>query len=82
MTADDTPAKAGARKKPGRKGMLIEMDGETLSIAEWARRQALSRQVIEGRIAAGWSLTDALSVPRGARHGGGWPRKGGDEQGR
>lgn len=37
--------------------------GDTLTVAEWARRLGLLKSTIRGRLKAGWIVEDALSVP-------------------
>lgn len=42
---------------------MIEHDGRSLTVAEWSEITGLSRTVIEHRIAAGWSIREALETP-------------------
>lgn len=39
--------------------------GETLTIAEWAERTGISYRTLHGRVADGWSVQDALTIPVG-----------------
>lgn len=50
-----------------RKTRLLSHNGETLCLAEWSRRTGLSIGAITGRLKAGLSTTDALTVPAGIR---------------
>ena len=46
----------------------IEFQGETLSIAQWARKYGLPEQTVYNRLDAGWSVERALTTPvRGYR---------------
>jgi hypothetical protein len=38
-------------------------DGQTDSLIGWSRRTGLARQAIQARMAAGWSVDDAISIP-------------------
>lgn len=49
------------------KTRLITLDGETLSLAEWGRRNGISRVTIGGRLARGWSERDACTISPGRR---------------
>lgn len=51
-----------------RDNVLIERNGETLCVAEWAERYGISPVMLNGRLAAGWEFEAAVSTP---------PRKGG-----
>lgn len=44
----------------------IEFNGEALTIAGWADRAGLSRSLIRHRLAAGWSVADALQALPGS----------------
>lgn len=44
-----------------RKNVYISFKGETLHVSEWSRRLGLHRVQIPRRLAAGWSVTDALT---------------------
>jgi len=46
-----------------RKSRLLEYQGETLTIAEWARRAGLSPGALWGRLDRGWSVERALTTP-------------------
>jgi hypothetical protein len=52
---------------------LITLDGETHSIATWARRYGAIRRLVNGRILKGWSIRCALTVrlKKGDKHAGG-----------
>jgi len=40
-----------------------ELNGESLTIVQWARKTGLRRKTISHRINAGWSIEDALTKP-------------------
>ena len=42
---------------------LIEMDGKTMSVAEWAKSLGISVNIVYGRLYRGWSAEDALLTP-------------------
>jgi hypothetical protein len=44
-----------------RSNALVEHDGETLCIAEWAERYGISPSLLRGRLMAGWSFELAVS---------------------
>ena len=46
-----------------RVSVLIEYDGLTLTLSEWARRANLSRSSIKRRLEKGWTIEDALLTP-------------------
>ena len=46
----------------GRRPKLHESDGERLTIAEWAARIGVSRQLIEGRLKKGKTIKEALEM--------------------
>lgn len=46
---------------------LIEIDGESRSIAEWARRTGISQVAIAQRVKGGMSLVDAITMPKRER---------------
>jgi hypothetical protein len=48
------------RKKPSR---LITHDGETRSLADWARHTGIRRHTISYRLRSGWSVAEALGTP-------------------
>lgn len=50
-----------------RRNVLVEHDGETLCIAEWAERYGISSSLLHGRLKAGWSFE--LAVSREERSG-------------
>jgi hypothetical protein len=47
-----------------RSSRLIVHAGETLTLAEWAERTGLKVATIWARLKMGWSVADALTVPR------------------
>lgn len=47
------------RNKP----RLIEMDGKTMSVAEWAKSLGISANIVYSRLDRGWSAEDALLTP-------------------
>jgi len=42
---------------------MIEFDGETLSIADWARRIGIDQSVLSTRLRDGWTVEEALTIP-------------------
>lgn len=52
-----------------RRNRFMTMGDETLCVAEWARRAIVGLSTFQARIFAGWSLEDALYLPRNSRHG-------------
>lgn len=50
-----------------RRTRLLTLNGETMCIAEWSRRTGISRCAIHGRLRAGLSVEDALTIPAGIR---------------
>lgn len=46
----------------GRRPKLHEIDGERLTIAEWAARIGVSRQLIESRLKKGKTIKEALEM--------------------
>ena len=46
-----------------RNNVLLEFDGKTLTIAQWARELGLAPSTIQTRIARGWSTERVLSQP-------------------
>ena len=53
----------------------IAVDGEALTVREWAERLGVGRAVIYQRLRAGWSPEDAVTTPPGGR-----PRSSGPAQ--
>ncbi len=53
-----TRLEQGANKRNNHR---LSFNGETLSIAEWARRTGLSRDAIRQRLSAGWPVDRALT---------------------
>lgn len=51
---------------------LIEHDGRTQTVSEWAREIGISKQALLYRLNNGWSVSEALSMKLG--HGNGWAR--------
>lgn len=45
----------------------LTYDGQTLSVADWAKRHKLNPQLIRYRLNAGWPVADALQKPAGKR---------------
>jgi len=43
---------------------LLTLDGERLSIAEWAERFGLCDQTIRSRLNYGWAIRDVITAPR------------------
>lgn len=52
-----TPLEQGSNKRNNR---VIEFAGETLTLAQWARRVGVHRQVIRWRLNAGWPIERIL----------------------
>lgn len=50
-----------------RSNVVLEFDGESLCIAEWAERTGITSETLRGRIRLGWSVEDVLTVPVGTR---------------
>jgi hypothetical protein len=44
---------------------LIEFKGETLTVADWARRTGMGADTLAKRLYSGWSVEDALTTPVG-----------------
>lgn len=56
--------------RPPRRPNHYELDGEILSVEEWAKRIGVSPNTIRSRIyQSGWSIRDALTTPRNAGKG-------------
>jgi hypothetical protein len=49
-----------------RRNVNITVDGETLSIAEWARVYGVKSSMIRGRLLNGWNPVDAVTLPVGS----------------
>ena len=49
-----------------RKKRMITSGEETISIDDWAKRTGLTPAAIYGRLKAGWSEADAVSIPHQA----------------
>ncbi len=47
---------------------LLALKGEVLSISKWARRLGIPRRTIGRRLAAGWTVEQALLTPAGPGH--------------
>lgn len=56
-----TPSEQAMNRRSAR---LVTANGETLNVAEWARRLGVSRQVIRHRLEAGWKPELAVTLPR------------------
>ena len=48
---------------------LYTYAGRTMGLSEWARELGISKQALNQRLAAGWSVEDALTTPPGAYRG-------------
>lgn len=55
-----------------RTNVLLEFDGRSLSVSEWAREKSIPIATLHCRIAAGWSAERALSEPIHAERRGRW----------
>lgn len=51
------------------RGQLHELDGERLTLREWAERYGLPKGLVAVRVSKGWDLREALTRPA-AVHGG------------
>lgn len=47
-----------------RKNILLEVDGKTMTLPQWAREVGLSQSTIRGRLNLGWSEERAVKTPR------------------
>lgn len=47
-----------------RSNVRVSHGGRTMTIAEWGRETGLGKQIIRNRLAAGWSVADALSTAK------------------
>jgi hypothetical protein len=56
--------------KNKRTARLVEVDGVSRNLSDWARISGFSVQVISHRLRAGWPSRDAVSVPLGVVRGG------------
>lgn len=45
----------------------ITFDGETLTITDWAQRVGIGRKSLYDRLAAGWTIEQTLTTPKGGR---------------
>lgn len=50
-----------------RKNIPVQWRGETITVAECARRAGMCRTVLGNRLKRGWSLEDATTVPVGGK---------------
>lgn len=48
---------------------LHELDGKSLTLAQWAERFGQPKQIVAVRVSKGWDLREALMTPP-TRHGG------------
>lgn len=51
-----------------RTNRFLTFNGETLTVVAWAERIGLSKDTLRSRLNSGWSLPDALTVPRISRY--------------
>lgn len=49
-----------------RNNVWLTLNGETLCLTDWARRLGFNRLTLASRIKRGWSVEDALTVPKRA----------------
>lgn len=49
-----------------RRNRMIEYNGERKSVTEFAREFEISPELVHGRLNRGWSVKDALTIPKGA----------------
>lgn len=47
-----------------RRNIMLTYNGETMCVADWAVKLGVSRGMLEGRMARGWSIERMLSTPR------------------
>ena len=52
----------GAARKSGR-GKLIEFNGRTQTLTDWAREYAMPFNIVYVRVRSGWSIEQALTTP-------------------
>ena len=50
-----------------RNTIFIKHDGQTKTIMDWSDHTGISRSCISGRLLAGWTIKDALTIPSGTR---------------
>jgi hypothetical protein len=55
-----TPAEQGRNTRANR---ILECDGESMCVVEWAERLGVKPMLILGRLKIGWSVEDALKTP-------------------
>jgi len=46
-----------------RNNRIVHANGETLTMAEWVERSGITRRIIEGRMARGWTPEMAINTP-------------------
>lgn len=46
---------------------IYTLDGETLNLSDWSRRIGLHRDAVLKRLSYGWSVKDALTLPKGSQ---------------
>lgn len=46
-----------------RQNRNITFNGETLCVTDWAKRIGMSKSTLRDRLASGWSVSDALTLP-------------------
>jgi hypothetical protein len=51
-----------------RSNRLLEWQGETLNVTQWAQRLSVGRSLIFGRLRAGWPIAQALGFESRKRH--------------
>lgn len=54
-----------------RTNRILELDGKSRTLAEWARHAGMSAGVLRGRLTRGWSLDEAIRTPDGERRANG-----------
>lgn len=52
-------------RKNNRQWRRYELDGESLTLGEWAKRAGLRRETLRYRVEHGWDLRRALTTPAG-----------------
>lgn len=60
-------ATAREQARNTRRNKLITFNGETKSLSEWNEKLGFKKQVLDQRLAAGWSLERAFTTPMRGR---------------
>lgn len=54
---------ARSRQREYQGGGFLTYNGQTLSVAAWARKQGLNKLTLYGRLWNGWTIEHALTIP-------------------